>query len=172
MKQMQDIRNEIVPLIREVCMALTGHANDNEVALLVGTAAAESSLTHRVQIGGGPARGLWQMEVATGKDIFQNYLHFRPERANKVLEILITGVPGTSLGLLLTEGVGYGLEHHDGFACAMARIHYLRDPHPIPDTLEGQAEYWLKVYNRGGKGTVEHYLTQWYACGCYRLMEG
>ena len=52
----------------------------------------------------------------------------------------------------------------------MAREKYLRDEEAIPKLLREQAEYWLRVYNGGGKGTVTHYIEQWHACGCPALM--
>lgn len=172
MKQMRNVKKEIALLIRDVCMKLTGHADDNEVELLLGMAAAESSLTHRVQIGGGPARGLWQMEPATALDIFQNYLQYKPILYERLCAIWLN----LSLEQLIhpsTEEMEYHLEHYDDFAFVMARSHILRDPQPIPDTVEGQAAYWKRVYNTpAGKGTVEHYLAQWEACGCEELLAG
>ena len=42
----------------------------------------------------------------------------------------------------------------------MARLKYWRYPSPIPDPddLEGLGHYWLKVYNAGGKGTIEKWM--------------
>lgn len=170
MKRMIDVRAEIVPLIRDVCMKLTGHATDNEVALMLGTAAAESSLIHRKQIGGGPARGLWQMEPETGEDCFIHYLAFKHELRKKLVEVWLE-IHSSIQTIPYLEDISHHLEHYDDFACAMARIKYLRDPDPIPGTLEGQAAYWKRVYNGGGKGTVEHYLRQWESCKCSELLE-
>ena len=47
------------------------------------------------------------------------------------------------------------------YACAMARIHYLRKPEPLPahDDIEGLARYWKEHYNTFlGKGTVEEFV--------------
>lgn len=176
MKQMKHVRNEIVPLIRDVCQKLVGHAHDNEVRLLLGTAAVESSLIHRKQLGGGPARGIWQMEVATARDIFRGYLSRKCDPLKDDLwfrfaHIWLKLVSVPIWDITKIELV-YHLEHFDDFACAMARVKYLRDPDPIPDTVEGQAHYWKRVYNTpAGKGTIEHYLSQWCACGCEALME-
>ena len=43
-ERMKTIQNkaELVPLIRDVCTKLTGHAHDNEVRLMLGTWAAEN----------------------------------------------------------------------------------------------------------------------------------
>lgn len=44
-------------------------------------------------------------------------------------------------------------------AALAARLFLLRIPEPIPETLEGQAEYWKKFYNTAlGKGTVEGFI--------------
>lgn len=172
MKQMQDVRKEIVPLIRDVCMSLTGHANENEVALMLGTAAAESSLRDRVQIDGGPARGLWQMERATGYDIFQNYLN-RKRILFKRLTVVWLELSSLDRWYPTPLEIAFHLWIDDDFACAMARIHYKRRPESIPDDLEGQARYWKQWYNTpAGAGTVEHYLSQWEACRCADLMRG
>lgn len=177
MKRMDDARKEIVPLIVSVCEALTGHANENEVALLLGTAAAESSLDHRVQIGGGPARGLWQMEpgMTGAQDIFKNYLAYKPILLLKLCRLWfgldsfprVVGIWTPS-----ADELAVNLEQYDDFACAMARIKYLRDSVPIPHSRENQAAYWKRVYNTpAGMGTVEHYLSQWEECRCSTLLD-
>lgn len=170
MRQIKDT-SEIVPLIKDVCMALLGHANDNEVRLMLGTWAAENGAMYRKQIGGGPALGIFQMEPDTAWDIFDNYLRYRYKR-NRTLVREFLGMEGIQFYIPPDGRLDLYLEIYDDFACAMARIHYLRDPDPIPDDLEGQAIYWLRVYNAGGKGTVGHYLSQWAACRCDALLEG
>lgn len=171
MIQMQNIRAEIVPLIRDVLIKLTGRAHDNEVKLMLGTAAAESGLVHRRQLGGGPARGLWQMEPTTGQDIFATHLirHRYQERFNKLMDIWLE--IGIAVFTPYIMDIDIHLGRYDDFACAMARIHYLRDPDPIPDALEEQAAYWKRVYNTpAGAGTVEHYLEAWESCKCEELI--
>lgn len=41
-------------------------------------------------------------------------------------------------------------EDADALSCALARLHYLRKPEPIPDSLDDQAAYWLEHYNGYG----------------------
>lgn len=171
MKQMKHVRAEIVPLIRDVCWQLTGQVYENAVRLLLGTAAAESSFTERRQREDGPARGLWGMEPETAWDIFENYLRFSFTRHEKLVKLWLDFENGTHLRPVQSD-LARHLEKYDDFACAMARVKYLRDPDPIPETLEGQAEYWKKIYNTpAGAGTVEHYLSQWEACNCKELLE-
>lgn len=47
-------------------------------------------------------------------------------------------------------------------AVTLARIHYLRDPDPIPLTIDAQAVYWKRLYNtHAGKGTPDQYIASW-----------
>jgi len=112
--------------------------------LLLGTALVESRLTYLRQFNGGPALGLYQMEPATFNDICQNYLKYRPELKKQ-------------LGVLKSARLIYDLK----FATWMARIHYYRQPEPLPAAhdLNGQAAYWKQHYNTPlGKGTISKYL--------------
>jgi len=170
------IDKAIVPLIKEVCVALDKYSPE-AVQLLLGTAAAESSLIYRTQIGGGPARGLWQMESRTAIDIFGNYIYYRKILYNKLLSIwldlssdVVSDISNEVMIWIGENGMAHHLQSDDAFACAMARVHYLRVPARIPTTLDGQAKYWLRFYNAGGKGSVDHYLSQWEACGCGELL--
>jgi len=119
------------------------------VTLLLATARAESNLEYLTQLGDGPARGLWQMEPATHDDIWENYLAYRDPLADKVRGLAIGSKdvpdPEQMVGNLF-------------YACAMARIHYMRVPEPLPHPTDhvGMAKYWKSHYNTGlGKGTVD-----------------
>lgn len=114
--------------------------------LLLGTAAAESHFKYTQQLGGGPARGLWQMEPATERD-HKEWLKNHPELQQKVL------------GWKPND-----LKTNQSYACAMARIHYWRVPVKLPAAgdVEGQARYWKRWYNTYlGAGTPEHYIEAW-----------
>lgn len=119
--------------------------------LLLATALAESGLRDLVQSGGGPARGLYQMEPATHDDIWNNYLHFR-DRLQADARALCAGAPG--IGQMV-----WNLQ----YASLMARLVYWRRPEPLPpaDDIEGHAAYWLAHYNTiEGKGTRAHFLAE------------
>ena len=117
--------------------------------LMMGTLAQESTMgKHYRQIGGGPALGFFQVEPKTEACVWDNYLAFRPELRNKILELVN-----------LSPNADEPLISNPMYACAIARCVYVRRPEPIPKTLEGQAEYWKQWYNTAlGKGTVEEYL--------------
>lgn len=163
-------KTELPGLIQDVCMHLLGHANKAEVSLLLGTAAVESFFSYRKQIGGGPARGLWQMEVATARDIFENYLEYRPELRDKLIRLWLD-LDTIPFWVPTDNDIERHLESSDDFGCGMARLKYLRDPDRIPETVVGQSEYWKRVYNTPqGKGTAVKYREAWIACGCDSLL--
>jgi hypothetical protein len=122
--------------------------------LLLGTALVESDLFHRRQIKGGPARGLFQMEIATHDDIWNNFLKYRDNLANAII----------SLQSSPTADRHTDLETNDKYACAMARINYFRAPAPLPmaGDINRMAAYWKQYYNTLlGAGTVSKYIKKW-----------
>ena len=109
--------------------------------LILGIAAHESGgFVHRVQIGGGPARGLWQMELVTFRDLNDRYLAVRP-----VLR-------GKADGLWPNDGTDPWLqiETNDKFACACARIRCFMSPAKIsfdPRDVFEMSRWWSANYN-------------------------
>lgn len=122
------------------------------VELLMGTSAHESlGWQFRRQLGGGPALGIYQIEPFTHDDCWNNYLNYRPDLATKILIVSGISFPNASV-----------LEHNDVYSTCIARVKYMRDPQPIPHTIQGQAEYWKRVYNTFmGKGTVQEYINHY-----------
>ncbi len=123
--------------------------------LLLGTACQESHCGKYIRqlgcTGVIGAFGVWQMEIATARDIYDNFLRYRPELKGKVDRLR-----GAS------QSIQDALVSNLSYACALARIKYYRDPEPIPADLKGQAECWKRVYNtEKGKGTVDEYLENW-----------
>lgn len=123
--------------------------------LVLGTAAQESKLgTYVHQLGGGPALGIYQMEPATHRDIWDNWLAHKPELASRVRQ-LIAPWPAPFSRQLVTNLA---------YATAMCRLHYRRRPEPLPppDDYEAQAQYYKDFYNTSaGRATVEQYLRSW-----------
>lgn len=106
--------------------------------LLLGTAIHESNAgADLVQEGGGPALGVWQMEPFTHDDCWQNFLNFQPGLAAVVQRFQ---VPDAGAGQLV-----YNL----AYACAMARVKYIRaaPPLPQPQDFESLADYYKRFYN-------------------------
>lgn len=132
--------------------------------LLVGTAAVESQLgTYLHQVGGGPAKGVFQMEPATHDDIWEHYLLYKPRLAYKLEEVSSSRT---------SEAMIYNLK----YAAAMARIHYLRVREPLPnrrtfsskeDYISALASYWKEHYNTHlGAGTTAKFILAYHNCGC------
>ena len=132
-----------------------GLYSDAAENLLVGTAAQESLLgRYLVQVGGGPALGVFQMEPATHRDIWENFLAYRPELVGRIKQLL---PPAAAEGWRAAEGE---LVTNLAYAAAMCRVHYLRRPEPLPkaDDLVGLAAYWKRFYNtEAGAGTVDEF---------------
>lgn len=137
-------------VVRPTLEALGLHSPAAE-NLLIGTALQESGLRWLRQLGEGPALGLYQMEPATCRDIWQNYLAFHRDLAQRV----------SRLGD--REELGHLVTRLD-YATAMARVHYLRRPEPLPDAgdIEGLARYWKGYYNTAqGRGTVGAFILKY-----------
>ncbi|MCG8004679.1 MAG: hypothetical protein JAY88_14665 [Candidatus Thiodiazotropha lotti] len=128
-------------------------------ALMMGTAAVESQMGRYLHQVGGPALGVMQMEPATHNDIIKNYLMHRQLLWRDVVQA--TGVDGVRLRNLTTNLA---------YAVAMARLHYLRVPEPLPkhDDIVGLGSYWKEHYNTHlGKGTVDKFVDSY-----HQLVEG
>lgn len=119
--------------------------------LVLGTAVHESGLRYLRQLGGGPALGLFQMEPATHRDIWRNYLAFKPVLAGRVLKMRA-----------LWATTERQLTNNAAYACAMCRLHYYRRREPLPKTGDAQALgwYWKRYYNtESGAGTATQFVT-------------
>lgn len=118
--------------------------------LLLGTMAQESNGHYLYQLGSGPARGLFQMEPDTEKDIWDNYIAYRPFIKEMITRL--TGVTGPN-GLQLTGNIVYQI--------IMARLHYRRvkEKFPAPNDIPAIGVYWKKYYNTvKGKGRVSEFI--------------
>lgn len=125
--------------------------------LLLGTALVESGLTHLVQLGGGPALGVYQMEPATHDDIWKNFLKFRDDLRKRVCDTINLD-PG------MRPEADRHLIGNLFYATAMARVHYLRVLESLPeaDDVWRMAGYWKAYYNTElGKGMPEKYFAAW-----------
>lgn len=133
-------------LITETLKEIDLYSEDS-VNLLMGTAAQESRFKYIQQLGGGPAKGYFQMEPATYRDHMQWLVRYKKKLSGKILKV--SGVENYDANYL------YSAVH----AICMARIHYLRKPTVLPDNLEGYAYYYKKHYNTYlGKATTKEFI--------------
>lgn len=138
----------IVPTLTKL-----GLYSESAVELLMGTAAQESHLGRYLHQINGPAIGIYQMEPATYRDIYANFLRYK-DRLREKVDALRAAVGTIDPSEREMHGNLY-------LATAMARIHYLRVPTPLPSAgdLWGLAHYWKVNYNSYlGKGTEEEFV--------------
>lgn len=167
--QIQVPIDEVGYVVLQACQKLTGDVPAKDFMLMMGTCAMESRFFKRVQDGGGPARGLFQMEPDTAYDMFETYFPRRPDRFWALMELWFD-IPRESFLLVdfhpQKEDLASHLVINDLFAAAMARIKYLRDPHPVPETVEDQADYWYRIYQSvHGAGVPDDYMNAWHEVG-------
>ncbi len=128
-----------------------GLHSDAAEDLVMGTAAQESHLMYVKQLGGGPALSLFQIEPATYKDYWDNYLNHRVDLITEIQKACgFQGVPEPSR-------LVWDLK----FASIMCRIHYRRISSPLPEhgDIAEYAAYWKKYYNTvHGAGTEEEFV--------------
>jgi hypothetical protein len=148
-------RVDVIRPVLTTLTELTGRELGGDAAeeLLLLTALHESGgLRWRRQLSGGPALGLYQMEPATHDDIWMHFLSSRPE-LDAALRDMFTPADGQIDSSLL--------ELDDGYATAMARMHYFRGRQALPPAGDAgaQAAYWKRHYNTAlGAGTVAAFL--------------
>ena len=131
MKQFRD--HVMVPILR-----LYGLNSPSAVELLMHTIAQESQGQHLCQIGGGPARGLYQMEVDTLHDLLNQLRQYHPKKWSQ-----LTGCCGRDIEACdaLTWNLGY-----QTLAC---RLQYWRYPQALPDLgdVDGMWHYYKTYWN-------------------------
>lgn len=126
-------------IIRPALTAL-GLDTDTAVNLMTGIGLVESQYRYLQQLGGGPARGYWQMEPATHDDCWENFLrHPAQSRLSTALNLMMAH------DLTRLEQLQTNLR----YACAMARIRLYRAPAPLPEAGDaaGMSQYWKRFYN-------------------------
>lgn len=152
----------VVPVLRHLGPRYAGRS---AMALLLGIAAVESDMgRYLVQVPAGPARGPWQMEPDTHRDLWTNWLAYRPEAAERLGSLRIAGL-----------GVRANLTGNLLYACAAARLQLYRAPAPLPAATDiaGLAAYWKRYWNTpAGAGTQAGFRTAWAAHGVGAVLEG
>lgn len=143
-------REQLKELIEETINELSEliKPSQHAINLVAGTIAQESDNAHYIRQIKGPAMGIAQMEPGTFDDICTNYLQYRLALESHIKQMCNCNV--------LTP---YSLSYNSKLAIVFCRLHYLRVPAPLPETIEGYAVYWKKYYNTNlGKGTVGQFI--------------
>lgn len=157
-----DARQLLYYVIRPALRVLgERYATSAAERLVLGTAAVESvGLRFIHQLGNGPALGLWQMEPVTFRDHWRvGGLIDRYNLREKLLSMSHTRARVVFAdGMTTDQPTPIELCSNLALGAAMCRVHYLRDPKPLPgeNDVFGMAETWKRAYNTvAGAGTVD-----------------
>lgn len=150
------LRDEIIlPALNFVGGGMSGFASASAVELLLGTAAQESGFRHFVQIGGGPAVSIYQIEPDSYLDLHANYLSAASRQAlAERVRALKAAVPQDREQLI----------GNLFFATAIARLIYWRSPMKLaaPGDIAGHARVWKQVYNTPlGRGRESDFVANY-----------
>lgn len=161
---MYDLNNEFL-----------GHARREEIELMVGTCAYESSLgKFRIQKSGGPAKGIMQIEPITAADLWGFFLKVhRPALYAKFMSICFDITDRDKFFYPYNQDVLMSfVTVFDDLSILLARAKYLTDPRAIPLKLHDQAAYYKRVYNTAaGGGSTGGYLKAWRDHRCADLVD-
>ena len=150
--------NQMRSLIESTCSILGDkYSSPEAVELVLATGIVESRYEYIRQMGDGPARSFWQVEPASAVDNLAHYLVQRGSLMQKCAEASLVDLKHWQnydervWANILEKNIAAGIIH--------CRIKYWRVPKRMPNTIEGQADYWKKYYNtEGGKGDPEHFV--------------
>lgn len=141
---------QLLDWVVKPALSHVGLYNPAAAQLVIGTGLQESRYQYLHQVGGGPACGFWQMEPATHKDMWENFIEKRDRFKIPLQQIL---APWPDPLTQLATNLNYG--------AAMCRLFYYRLPHALPkqDDREAQAAYWKQFYNtQKGRGHTAEFL--------------
>ncbi len=126
--------------------------------LLVGICAQESLGGYYINQIKGPADGIYEMEPATHKDIWENFLlKSKIELAQKILKTCNFSEVPTSSEMITNLK----------YATIMTRVFFLRFPDPIPasNDIDGIFDLYKRRYNTPlGSATKESFISNYF---CY-----
>jgi hypothetical protein len=132
-------------LVRVILQEIGAYSPRAELATLMIIAHESGGGKYRRQIGGGPARGLGQMEPPT----FDSVIKFG-EKAGQYLR---------RAGYDPRRVTCADLETDDKLAIVMIRARLAMDPAQLPETPAAMAHYLKSFWNGPGKATPEKYLS-------------
>jgi hypothetical protein len=173
----KDLRSYIVvPTLKALEVGYKGSYSHNAVKQVLRTVAVESEGgKHLVQVGAKSsigAKGIGQVEGKTHMSIWNHFLRYNPKTAK-----IVRGMASQHLLDSIFDGDELSQDFKDGlivlknsddldselisnlsYNIAICRLVYMIAPGPIPSSVEDQAVYWKRFYNKTGKGTVEKFI--------------
>lgn len=142
-----------------------------DVALLIGTAAAETGLTRGSTKTG---LGLWNIDLHHAMFVFETYLHHRWwHRKRKIPWQLFQeawqGTTSQRVFIPSQKDLRHLLVMDDEFACAMVGWMYMDKPE-VPENLSELANYWYRYYPQEKPGKQIDFMNAWDQCHCDSMM--
>ncbi len=170
---------EMAETTRSVLEFIDGEVENDTMAMIMGTMAAESDFRYVRQMGFDPilsplqdestadvggAFGYTQVEIGTAMDMLTNW--HRMNKAEGQYYSAFRYFLGEDLFINTEQfilpskvAIGWALQNRPLFAVAMCRLVYKRKPGAIPDNWPQRAEYWKQHYNTVfGAGTPDKFL--------------
>ena len=136
----QTVHNQIViPALQELPTKMFSLC---AVTQLLATGGQESGYMTRLQLGNGPAHGLWQYETSGVSAVLKN---------PKSHGYLVGYLQSQTTILVSAENIYQTIATDDITACVVARLMYWTDPHPLPkfNDEEGAWQYYLRNWRPG-----------------------
>ena len=175
------IAKQVLPygvMIINVLKFCLGHAYRSEVELMLRTMITESCQLRsgdsvavvRKQLGGGPARSIFQIEPSTALWLLDGFLprRKRQQLLPKAIQLAyLADVNYASQGKPLPVAeiqtqIEQFLIKGDEFACFLARAVYMQFPERIPADSARLARYYKWYFNtRSGKGSIAKCNRDW-----------
>jgi hypothetical protein len=137
---------DAVRLVRAVLHEIKAYSPRAELAILMIIGHESGGGKFRRQRGGGPARGLIQMEPPT----FDSVIEFGAQVGNYLRRA------GYAAPVKCAD-----LETDDRLSVVMARARLAMDPAPLPSDPAEMAAYLKRFWNGPGKATPGKYLNDW-----------
>ena len=147
--------NEAKQLITSILTTL-GYNTPAFLNLLLGTMAQESAMgLYETQVGGGPAKGIFQMENATFQDLNTNFLSYHQALKASVQSYAPNTPVGTADDLI---------NNHE-YACAYAACSFIRHHVPHSDVNQNDVITMFTLYktffNGPGAATQTEFANNW-----------
>jgi len=137
-----DFKYMAIGVTQSMSFVRTGFYSPEFVRLCCMIAAHESiGGKYRVQVGGGPARGILGIEKDTYEDVWKNSDYVKEVAEHMKIERDFSQI-----------------ENCDSHSIIIARLKIAMDLEAIPSDLYGIACYAKRVWNGTGKATPEKYL--------------
>lgn len=170
----QSVAHLCVQVCDDIWMALHGEkAPATHVALMLGTAAAESHFT--LLKGSESALGLWRVDPRAAIRMFDEELRYgwlsrkgrKRWQAFTWAWLRLKSLPYFRPS---NSEIRSHLLNDDAFGCVMARWKYLMLSEPIPETLADLSMYWYHYHNQYDAEGAKCFIDAWHNCLCYNLM--